>query len=372
MKYLFTGGGTAGHITPALAVAEVLLQRDANAKILFVGREGGAENEKIRALGYEVREIPIAGLERRFTPKNAAALLTLCRGLSHAGRILREECPDVVLGTGGYVSYPVLHTAARYGIPTFLHESNAVPGLAARRLARRCDGVLLGVPGSESAFPRGTRTLTVGNPVRRGFSERSKKEEKRRLGIPSDHLLILSFGGSLGSEKMNGLLLSFLADDSAEKKKVFHIHATGERYFSSLPEKYRRFTTGRGKCRVLPYIDDMPHLMRAADIVISRAGAMTLAELAVAECAAILIPSPNVTENHQYKNAKHFEKAGAAILLAEEELNEKSLSDAVRLLETDEEKRVSLMRGAKRLARPDAAKKIAEILSSAAKSDKSR
>ena len=372
MKYLFTGGGTAGHITPALAVAEVLRETEDDAEILFVGREGGAENERVRALGYKVRELPVAGFERRFTMKNVKAILTLCRGLGTAGRILDEERPAVILGTGGYVSYPILHVGARRGISVFLHESNAAPGLAARRLAARCEAVLLGVPGSEGAFPASVHTEVVGNPVRRGFCERSKKEEKRRLGIPPDRLMILSFGGSLGSERMNELLLSFLAEDSSEQKKILHIHATGERYFSSLPEKYKRFTKGGGNCRILPYIDDMPRLMRAADIVISRGGAMTLSELAVAECAAILIPSPNVTENHQYKNAKHLSDAGAAILIEETELSEKSLTDAVRLLETDAARRLSMSRAIARFAMPGAAEKIAKILKSAAAGEKSR
>ena len=372
MKYLFAGGGTAGHITPALAVAEVLCKQEAEAEILFIGRTGGAENEKVRTLGYRVREISAAGLERRLTVKNLRAGFTLLRGLFDAGRILDEEKPDVVLGTGGYVSYPILHAAARRGIPIFLHESNATPGLAARRLSLRCEKVLLGVPGSEGAFPVGTRTEVVGNPVRRGFSERTKAEEKRRLGIPADRLFLLSFGGSLGSERLNELLLSFLAEDSAENKKIVHFHATGERYFSSLPEKYRRFTRTRSVCRILPYINDMPHLMRAADIVVSRAGAMTLAELAAAECAAVLIPSPNVTENHQYKNAKHLSDAGAALLIEECALSEKSLTDAVHLLEADETQRKSLMRAVARFACPGAAEKIAGILSCCAKSRKTR
>lgn len=366
MKYLFTGGGTAGHITPALAVAEAIGKREPDAEILFVGREGGAENEKIRALGYRVRELPVGGFERRLTVKNLKSLFTLFRGLGDAGRILGEERPDVVFGTGGYVSYPVLHVAAQRAIPAFLHESNATPGLAVRRLAPRCDEVLLGIAGSEAAFSPHVRTQVVGNPVREGFCAHPKSFEKRRLGILPDHLLILSFGGSLGSARMNEVLLAFLAEHSAVRKKICHIHATGERYFPSLPEKYRPFTRESGKCRILPYIDDMPRLMRAADIVISRAGAMTLAELSVAQCAAVLIPSPNVTGNHQYKNAKHLADRGAALMIEEGDLSEESLIRVLTPLEEDCNRRRALTEAIGRFAHPDAAEKIAEILASAA------
>lgn len=366
MKYLFVGGGTAGHINPALAVAEALQKKEADAELLFVSRCGGRENERIRALGYPVREIPAAGIERRLTLKNLRVGMTLLRGLSAANTLLREEKPNAVLGTGGYVSFPVLYLASQKGIPTLLHESNATPGLAARHLGARCDRILLGLPESESAFPPRCRTEVVGNPVRHAFTSLTKEEAKRRAGIPRGALLLLSFGGSLGSEHFNREILTLMREHSARRRGICHVHATGERYYSDIARENADFTKKASAVRILPYIEDMPLLMRAADIVISRAGAVTLAEIASAECAAILIPSPNVTENHQYKNAKHLQDAGAALLIEEKDLGGRVLLDAVCKLEEDAEARRALMHAVKSFCIPNAADRIADLLFSAA------
>lgn len=372
MKYLFAGGGTAGHINPALAVAEALTKTDPEAELLFVGRCGGRENDRIRARGYRVREIPVLGLERRLSPKNLRVGITLFRALLAAGRILREEAPSAVLGTGGYVSFPALYVASQRGIPTFLHESNAVPGLAARHLGARCDAVLLGMPESGAAFGKRCHTELVGNPVRAEFCSVSREEARRRLGIPQNRLFLLSFGGSLGSERFNDALLTLLVKSSARKGNVLHLHATGERYYEEICKKYEPFTKENSPCRILPYIEDMPLLMRAADIVISRAGAVTLAEIACAGCAAVLIPSPNVTEDHQYKNARLLSDGGAALLLEEGTLTAQSLIESVERLEKDRGLRLSLMNAVKGFCVPNAAERIAGRLYDAAADNFSR
>ncbi len=343
MKILFCCGGTAGHITPALATAEAIRKKAPNAQIVFAGREGGAENDAIRREGYFVHEIPVYSIERKISLKSIGALMRLIGSVKEARHVLAKIQPTVVFGTGGYVCFPLMRAAQVAKIPTVLHESNAVPGRACRLLAPKCQRILLGNRDCASLMPRHVPCEFTGNPVRSDFFLYTKERARRILGVPQGTRLLLSFGGSGGAQKMNDALLSFMAQKDARKENLFHVHAVGRKYYAEAAGRYPAYITRHSRNRIYPYIENMPLYMRAADLCVCRSGAMTLSELAAAEAPAILIPSPNVTDNHQYKNAQSLAQTGGALLLEEKEIG----SLAEKILETlSDEQRLAAMRGA--------------------------
>ena len=345
LRILFCGGGTAGHVTPALAIAESILEKRPDAEIMFVGREGGEENKMIERRAFALKTINIHGFTRKFNFDNVRNLLTVAEALKKSKAIIKDFSPDVVVGTGGYVSWPVVKSAQKLNIPTVIHESNACPGLVTKLLARKCQRVLLNLRGTEKEFRKQGNLKIVGNPVREEFLSLSKSEARRRLGISNKEFLIVSFGGSGGARIMNDSAIALMRSHSANNKNIRHIHGCGNKYQKELKNEFSEFFRGKNGCIIKAYIDDMPTVIRAADVVISRCGAMTLAELSAVGVASILVPSPNVTNNHQYKNAKHISDSGAAILIEEENLSERALLDAVRRLENDIQYRRALCDG---------------------------
>ncbi len=341
MKFMFCGGGTVGHLTPAIAIAEALL-KEKNADILFVCREGGIENEAVIKKGYAIETINICGIERKISLKNAKNILTVIKALRKSKKIIKEFSPDIVIGTGGYVTFPVLSAAQKMKIPTVIHESNAVPGLVTKLLAPKCTRVLLNLKGSEKEFKNKSNIKIVGNPVREDFLIYDKATARKKLGISQNEFVISSFGGSGGSEKINNSIISLMNSHSSKSKKIRHIHSCGIKYYEKIKKEYPNLISEKNGCNIKPYIHDISNVILASDIIITRCGAMTLTEISVAGCAAILIPSPNVTNNHQYKNAKLYSDAGAAIMIEESELNDRTLLDTVRRLETDSELRGKL------------------------------
>lgn len=361
MKILFAGGGTFGHIAPSLSVAKALENTDPDTKLFFVGRKGGAENESIRSLGYPLYEIPIESIGRKALKDNARALLLLARSFGEARRILKESAPDLVFGTGGYVCYPVLRMAQRMGIRTLIHESNATPGRACKMLAARCDAVLLGVREAESFFPKNTRCILTGNPVREDFFRYTKERARRILGISRSERMLLSFGGSGGAEVLNDTAMR-LMQKLSESGGVLHVHAAGRKYFEKIKREHPAFTKGGARLRVFPFIEQMPLYMCAADLCICRSGAMTVAELAAARLPAILVPSPNVKDDHQYKNAKSLSDAGGAYLRSEQD-PDAIIEDALSLL-SDSRKRTAMQRALATYGARNAAQNIAEAITS--------
>lgn len=334
MKIMFCGGGTAGHLTPAIAIAEALL-KEKNTEILFVCREGGNENEAVIKKGYAIETVNICGIERKISIKNAKNILTAIKAIRKSKSIIKKFSPDVVIGTGGYVTFPVLRAAQKMKIPTVIHESNATPGLVTKLLAPKCTRVLLNLNGSEKEFKNKNNIKIVGNPVREDFLIYDKASARKKLGISQNEFLISSFGGSGGSEKINNSIIALMNSHSSKSKKIRHIHSCGIKYYEKIKKDYPNLVSEKNGCIIKPYIYDMSSVILASDIVITRCGAMTLTEISTAGCAAILIPSPNVTNNHQYKNAKLFSDSGAAIMIEESELNDRTLLDTVRRLETD-------------------------------------
>jgi len=343
MRVIICGGGTSGHITPGIAIAETVLSKDKSAKILFVGREGGDENGIIKRRGFKLETIKINGFSRKINIKNLKNVFLTTAALHKARKIIREFSPDVVIGTGGYVSWPVVKAAQMLGITNFIHESNFAPGLTTRLLASKCDRVLLNFSGSEKELKRKDNTVIVGNPLLSGLVNETREGARRRLGIAKSDLFILSFGGSGGSEAINRVTLALMRNYCARVARIKHVHATGRKYYEEIKSAYPTMVNGRYGCRIYPFIEEMSLYMRASDIVISRCGAMTLSEVARSGAVPILIPSPNVTDNHQYKNGKQFADVGAALMIEESELNERTLLDAVRYLENNPHLRAKMV-----------------------------
>ena len=353
MKMIVTCGGTGGHITPALAIADTVKENMPGAEILFVGSERGMENKLVRDAGYPIRALRVQGISRSLSLKNIRAAYLALRATGEADALLREFAPDIVIGTGGYACYPTLRAATKRGIPAAVHESNAAPGLAVRRLAGHLDRVWLNFADAARGLPRHCRALTVGNPLPRGCGQRIG--ERPRDGV----LRVLSFGGSLGARELNRAVLS-LMERERQLPAVHHIHATGKREYDAVYADFR--ARGLDSCEhleLLPYIEDMPQRMAEADLVICRAGAMSISELAAAGAAAVLIPSPNVTGDHQYKNAKVLADAGAAVLLTEAMLSER-LCECVLSLLRDQGRRKALSAAIAAFARPEANRLIYE------------
>ena len=359
MRLLLCGGGTAGHVTPALVVAEEIKRRFPDTKILFIGRKGGGENEAVKKEGIELKTIDIKGLKRSLTLENIKRIKLAVQARKEAEKIIRDFKPDVILGTGGYVCWPVISAGKKMNIPVAIHESNAYPGLTTRLLASKCDKVFLGRDEAKAYITKHAKYTVVGNPASRDFTKISHDEARKKLGIKKDEIFIVSFGGSIGADKLNKVIIDVLNNHSSKDKQIKHIHATGKRYFNSYITDVE-FPDSR--CKILPYIENMPTMLRAADIAICRCGAMTIAELSAVGVAAILIPSPNVSGNHQYKNAKELSKCGAALLIEEKNLSKKLLWDSILELKTDKNGRKNKAKTIMNFSSPDAAENIVDEL----------
>ena len=359
MNIIFTGGGTAGHINPAIGVAQALSQND---KILFIGRSGGNENKLVEKEGFELKTLDIHGLERRLSLKNLKLPFKIIKSISEAKKIIDSFSPDIIFGTGGYASLPTLLAGISRKIPTVIHESNISPGLVTRLLQKRCDTVFINLDGARENLSKKARVRTVGIPLREGFYTECRDAARKSLGLSRNDFFILSFGGSGGSAKLNESAVGLMKCYSSTKGRIKHIHAVGEKYYATALKENERLCRGVCGCKIVPYIENMPTHLYAADLVISRCGAITLAEIGKVGIASILIPSPNVTDNHQYKNAKYLEEQNAALMLEENNLNERTLIDAVRKLESDEETRIKLGRNISSVFPDNSAKMIVKEL----------
>lgn len=359
MRVLLTGGGTAGHINPALAIAETIKQNAPGAEIAFVGIPNGKETDLVPRAGYPLYFVHSVGFHRPIlSPRNLRAawyaLISPCEKKTR--KILDDFRPDIVIGTGGYACWPIMKAAINRGIPTAVHESNAMPGLAVRMLKGRVDRIWVNFERTAELIELPEKTLRVGNPLRREFGTMSYEAARKRLGIAPDQLLLLSFGGSLGAQAVNDAAFEVMQEYASQHKEVLHIHVTGKGNFQSEEEKFRAAELDAcPNCVLKDYLYDMPIYMAAADLVIARAGAMTTSELARMGKAAILIPSTNVVDNHQFVNAETLAKAGAAYLLEEKDLETAgSAAKAVQELLEDSAKRESMQSAIRKFADRDA------------------
>ncbi len=354
MKVLFACGGTAGHINPGLSIAAALGSRCPDIQIRFAGNPDGMEARLVPGAGFEFVPFRAMGIQRRLTPyniyRNAKSVCLLLTAQARAKKVIRAFGPDLVVGTGGYVSGPILLTAAKMGIPTATHEQNAFPGVTTKLLAKQVDKVLLAVEKAKEYLPKEAagKCIVTGNPVRPEILTERREEARRKCGVP----------------EVNEAVADVMAWHIKEGK-LHHIHATGQYGVELLPRllQERKVPYSDNPCLdIREYIDDMPACLAAADLVICRAGASTLSELAAAGRASILIPSPNVAENHQYHNAMVLQNAGAAVVLQEKELTGEALVKLVKELTQDPARLRRLGENAKKIAAPRAVEEIADQL----------
>lgn len=358
-KIVISGGGTGGHIFPALAIANEIKKRNPNVEILFVGAEGKMEMEKVPAAGYKIVGLPIVGLQRKLTVKNLALPFKLLKSLSLAKNILKDFKPEVVIGVGGYASGPTLKMAQRLGIPTLIQEQNSYPGKTNRLLAKKVKAVCTAYEGLESVFPPATIRLT-GNPVREELNRTSIRKEEAFKEFPAldpAKRTILVMGGSLGARTLNEGVLHALAD--LEEANVQVLWQCGKYYFEDMKKELE--IRKKAPVYLTDFIARMDAAYGVADVIVSRAGALSISELCIVGKPTILVPSPNVSEDHQTKNAMALVKNQAAILIKDDVAKEQLISGAIQTL-NDDNKMNELRVAIKRMAKPNATADIVDVI----------
>lgn len=359
-RVLISGGGTGGHIFPALSIAAEIRRRNPQAEILFVGAQGRMEMERVPAAGYEIIGLPVAGFDRRRPWRNIAVLVKLWRSMRRARKIVRDFRPQLAIGVGGYASGPTLKAAQRAGVPTLLQEQNSYAGVTNKLLARKARRICTAYEGMERFFPAGAIELT-GNPVRPALTEctLTQAEAKRSLGFDPARPLVLVVGGSLGARTINLAMaqsLDLLTHDKTHMQILWQTGKAGR----EIGEEAAR---GKADVQATPFISDMACAYRAADLVVARAGAGTISELQLLGKPVILVPSPNVAEDHQRKNALALVERDAAVMIPDDEAIAQLPIEIRRLIGEPEERR-RLADNISHMALRDAAAKIVDAAES--------
>lgn len=359
MRILFAGGGTAGHINPALAIANYISEKE-QSEIAFVGTDEGLEAELIPRLGHKISLIKIHGFERKLNLQNFKNIFELPKSIIDSKKIIREFKPDIVIGTGGYVSGPVLYAAAKMNIPTLIHESNAYPGVTTKILSGYVDVVALGSAAAKQYLKKYNKIIHTGNPVRPSILSTGEFEARRILKLDQRPFIVF-FGGSMGARDFNANVVDWICD-IADSGKYRIMMGTGK--FFQYDAVINRFADKgfdlkkHSDIKVSEYIYDMDVVMSAADLVVSRAGASTLSELTALGKPAVLVPSPYVTANHQEHNARELEKAGAAKVILEKDFSPETLGNAVRELVDDKQKLIAMKKASKSIGTASATEEI--------------
>lgn len=356
-KVIISGGGTGGHIFPAIAIAKALKKIDAEIEILFIGAEGKIEMEKVPKAGFEIVGLPVSGFQRKLTWKNLSFPFKLIKSLMKAKRVIRKFKPDVAVGTGGFASGPALKMANRQGVPTVLQEQNSYAGVTNRLLAQKAAAICVAYEGLEKFFPK-EKLIVTGNPIRKDLTNTiNKTNAKAHFGLDENKKTILVMGGSLGARTINQAM-DASTNLLAENKDVQVIWQMGRLY----EEQFMNCPTAKlPNVNAMVFIDKMDYAYAVADLVVCRAGALTISELQVAGVPAVLVPSPNVAEDHQTTNAKALEKKGAALLVKDIDAVANMMPIALKTLnDTDLCERIKINLLA--MAKPKADEEIAEVI----------
>lgn len=361
MRILFAGGGTAGHINPAISIADYIKEQEKDFEALFIGTERGLEKKLVPAAGYKIKYIDIRGFDRKHLWKNVSVLYKLQKSKNDCRRIINEFKPDAVVCTGGYVSGPVCMAAKRAGVPAIIHEQNVYPGLTVKGSEKYVDCVAVSFEETIAHMKNPDKCKVTGNPVRTEILKADKARAREDLGL-TDKPFVLVFGGSLGAAKINDTMIGVLKKLTRENE-VSLLFGTGDRNFNDVSMRIKEEGINlTDDVKVVPYINNMSTVMAAADVVVARAGAITVSEIAALSKPSILIPSPNVVRNHQEQNAREFEKNNAAVVITEDVLSAEILYDKIIEMTLDKKRLNDMSKNVKKLAKTDALAEIYKIV----------
>lgn len=359
MRLLVSGGGTGGHIYPALALIERLKQVEPDTEVLYVGTTRGLENKIVPDAGIKLETMHMQGFKRSLSLDNFKTVYLFLRSVHHAKRIIRDFKPDVVLGTGGYVSGAVLYAAARHHVPTVIHEQNSVVGITNKFLSRYVDQIAIAFEAARSQFPEEKVTM-VGNPRAQQVASKVDSDFSwTAYGLRDDRPTLMIFGGSQGAPKINQTVVDAIPEFNKRDYQV--IFATGQKRYDHIKAELKEVQIG-SNVKVVPYIKDMPSKMPKVAALVSRAGATTIAEVTALGVPTILIPSPYVTANHQVKNAQALVRKNAAVMITEDHLDARALLVQADKIMEDAQLRQEMAAAAKRIGKPDAADRLIKVL----------
>jgi len=364
MRIIIAGGGTAGHINPGIAVSKCIISKNKDSDILFIGTERGLEQELIPAEGFKIEFIKARGLTRKLSFDVFFTASDMIRGYIESKKIIKKFKPDFVLGMGGYVCFPVIMAAVRLGIPTLIHESNSLPGIANKFLSQFVNIVAVSFKDTEKLFKKAKTVVFTGNPVREEIFTFSREEARTEEGLQKDSVLVLVFGGSRGAQKINESIIDMIKINKG-KLPYNLILSTGKTQYEAVVEKLSEGgypIEMLQNVKIVSYIYDMPKYLSAADLVIGRAGAVTVSEITAAGIASILIPFPFATENHQEFNARSLEMNGASIVVLDKDLTGDILNQQISSLVDNKEQLARMAKSAKKMGVLDAAQKIVAVI----------
>ncbi len=362
MRVIFAGGGTGGHINPALSIAGYAAEHDANFEALFIGTERGLEKKLVPRAGYKIEYINIEGFDRKHLLKNIKVFSELRKSEKICRKLIRSFKPDCIVCTGGYVSGPVALAAHKEKVPALIHEQNVYPGLTVTASERYVTYVAVSFDETVNHMKRKDKCVVTGNPVRGEIVNADRDSARRSLNIPADEPFVLVFGGSLGADRINDAVIQMLGRISSEKKFRL-LFGTGDRNYNEVIRRVKESGTELGSnIEIVPYINNMDAVMAASDLVVCRSGAITVSELAVLQKPSVLIPSPNVVRNHQEQNAREIESKGGAVVICEKDLTPEHLYDTVCSLVGDTDALSRMSKSLESVKKSDACAKIFELM----------
>ncbi|MSS78224.1 undecaprenyldiphospho-muramoylpentapeptide beta-N-acetylglucosaminyltransferase [Anaerococcus sp. AGMB00486] len=355
MKIIVSGGGTGGHIYPAIAICQKLEKEIDDLEILYVGIKGGPEEKIVKKYDYKFHSIEAMGLPRKISKRLFKSLITNLKGFSKAKKIINDFKPDLVIGTGGYVCAPIIYQASRKHIKTMIHESNSFPGITTRFLSSRVDAVCISFEEAKKHLKNKDNIYITGNPVRTNFNEDFSKKDLDKLGIKKDIPVVFSFGGSNGSYALNEAVKEM---SQLMKGDFYLLHQTGNMYF----ENFKKEVYNNEFLKIFSYIDSIDLFYAVSDLVIASSGAMSLTEISSLKKASILIPKAYTTENHQEFNARNYFEHGASLMILEKDLTGQKLYDNIKEIINDKDKLKNMGEKANSLQNPKAADEIYNII----------
>lgn len=360
MRVVLTGGGTGGHIYPALAIGHKVMEREPKSSLLYIGTSRGLESRIVPQKGIPFESIEITGFRRSLSWENVRTIVRFWKGVQRSKALLRKFKPDVVIGTGGYVCGPVVYAASRLGIPTIIHEQNVIPGLTNKFLSRYVDAAAVSFAESVGHFNRCPDVVHAGNPCASAVVLAKKEQGFVSLGLKPQTPFVLTVGGSIGAKAINNAVIEMIPM-LVKLPDVHLVFVTGERFYDDTAKRIEKLPPSiADRVHIKPYINNMPEVLSAASLVISRAGASLLAEITALGNPSILIPSPNVTNNHQEANARSLADAGAAVMIVESQLTGDILFSHIASIMSESNLRGKMAEASRKLGMPQAASTIYE------------